>query len=289
MDCYGIASLFYIWVMFIPRKKHTYGPTQPVTEITLLSLYYEYLPWVCYFESVALQCVLALMHITFRGILKPWKAFNVRRQLIWHGKVVILFRGDASCDMEMRRKCCSCFGKFRGGCPNRRVENRHTFCWLRTARDGTFQHSTECSGMLAVNFPRVIYGWKSRCTRSYNNSLPSVPDVFLLVQVPPMLPYAVPCNNSSCIPTPSCLNSTGYSCSGFCKSQPEDVHRKCLVRGRMSFTWTGVSNIHNQHVWSYEKSSLDSIIPSETTVFHQPVGWNLRWLPRRSSHVTVTS
>jgi hypothetical protein len=32
----GIALLFYVYMMFVPHRKHTYGPLQPVTGIALL-------------------------------------------------------------------------------------------------------------------------------------------------------------------------------------------------------------------------------------------------------------
>jgi hypothetical protein len=37
----GIATLFYMWMMFVSHKKHTYEPPRPVTGIALL--YYVYM------------------------------------------------------------------------------------------------------------------------------------------------------------------------------------------------------------------------------------------------------
>jgi hypothetical protein len=63
----GLLYFLYMQMMFVPRRKHTYGPLQPVTGIALLSLYAHNVPtsqethlWIstaCYGDTFSCLCI----------------------------------------------------------------------------------------------------------------------------------------------------------------------------------------------------------------------------------------
>jgi hypothetical protein len=51
--------------------------------------------------------------------------------------------------------------------------------------------TTDCDTVLALRVLYIVYGWKSRSLRSLKDSLPPLPDLLQLVQVPPIHLYTI--------------------------------------------------------------------------------------------------
>jgi hypothetical protein len=72
-----------------------------------------------------------------------------------------------------------------------------------------------------------------------------------------------------------CILSVDFATVG----QRPFVYSKDLFTDKSCPTSPGITNIHNEHVVKW-KSSCNLISPLAMTVFHQPGGWDLRWVPQ---------
>jgi hypothetical protein len=108
-----------------------------------------------------------------------------------------------------------------------RVLNRRTFiCVDHRLRDA------ECDGMLVVH---IVYGWKCRSSRSLEGSLPWIPDVFKLINIPPMLQYTVDYNSQSVHElVPNDEPTRCVSVNEFCNTRPTRVWLQQMFSSRIN-------------------------------------------------------
>lgn len=166
-------------------------------------------------------------------------------------------------------------------CPTQRVPN---FCTLlsvelRLRETKSFEGMRWVSG--SSRFVCNVWMEDQIVSRLLKESLLS------LVQMPPCFctVYVTRRGGVRLLPSVYVTRGTYRTCS-LSLDVAADDQRPCLY-------WRGCTQVglllhqdwyHQNSQWTYvvrRKSSYDSISASETTVFHQFVGWNFRWLPYR--------